>query len=118
MQLPLYRKLLRVFLDRIMNEVLPGETGAARLQQLGLFTMIYALEEDGTPVTTERLAEITGQSRSVVVKQLQKLEGIGAIERRPGLNKKGRGLVYHLFVKHNEQTEKLLRAIGTTRQKR
>jgi hypothetical protein len=112
MQLPLVRKLIRMFVERIMSEVLPDETGAARLQQLGLFTMIFSLEQEGEPVTAARLVEITGQSKSQVQKQLVKLERIQVIERRQVPNKVGRGRVFHLYVRHTEQTEKLLKALG------
>ena len=57
MQLALVRKLIGMFVERIVSEILPNETGAARLQQLGLFTLIFTLEENGTPVTAERLVK-------------------------------------------------------------
>jgi DNA-binding transcriptional ArsR family regulator len=112
MQLALVRKLIGMFVERIVSEILPHETGAARLQQLGLFTLIFALEENGTPVTAERLAKITGQSKSAVQKQLVKLEDVGVIERRKALSKSGRGRAFHLFIKHNDKTERLMKALG------
>jgi DNA-binding MarR family transcriptional regulator len=118
MQLALVRKLIGMFVERIVSEVFPDETGAARLQQLGLFTLIFVLEENGTPVTAERLAEITGQSKSSVQKQLVKLEDVGVIERRTALSKSGRGRALHLFVKHNEKTERLLKTIGGAKRQR
>jgi hypothetical protein len=48
-----------VLVERILAEVLPDETGAARLQQVGLFTLIYMLEGDGEPVTATRIARMT-----------------------------------------------------------
>ena len=120
MQLSLVRELIGMFVERIVSEVLPNETGAARLQQLGLFTLIFALEQSRTPITAARLAEITQQSLSAIQKQLLKLENVGVIERRQVVSKSGRGRAFHLFVKHSVQTEKLLRAMGKTkaRQKR
>jgi predicted transcriptional regulator len=121
MQLPPIRKLVGMFVARIVDEIVPGETGAARLQQIGLFTLIFVLEENGTPVTAERLAQITRQQVSAVQKQLLKLENVGVIERRKALSKSGRGRALHLFIKHNEKTEKLLKAmgkVGTKRKKR
>jgi response regulator of citrate/malate metabolism len=82
MQLALVRELVGMFVTRIVDEIIPGETGAARLQQIGLFTLIFVLEQDGEPVTADRLAEITQQSKSAVQKQLQKLEDVDVIERR------------------------------------
>jgi hypothetical protein len=32
------RAIIRMFVERILDEVFPDETGAARLQQIGLFT--------------------------------------------------------------------------------
>lgn len=118
MQLALIRKLVGMFVARIVDEIVPDETGAARLQQIGLFTLIFVLEENGTPVTAERLAEITHQSKSAVQKQLVKLEDVGIIERRQVLSKSGRGRAFHLFIKHNEKTEKLLKAMGKAGTKR
>jgi len=39
MQPTLVGKLIGMFVDRIISEVLAGETGAACLQQVGLFTL-------------------------------------------------------------------------------
>jgi hypothetical protein len=103
MQLPLVRKLIGMFVERIVSEIIPDETGAARLQQLGLFILIFVLEENGTPVTAARLATITRQKDSAVQKQLVKLENVGVIERRKALSKSGRGRAFHLFIKHNEK---------------
>jgi predicted transcriptional regulator len=112
MQLALVQELVGIYVTRIVDEIIPGETGAARLQQIGLFTLIFVLEKGGEPVTADRLAEITDQSKSAVQKQLQKLEDIDVIERRKALNKSGRGRAYHLFIKHNDKTKKLLKALG------
>src|SRR4051812_42091667 len=91
MQLELVRSLLRMLIERIVSEIFPGETGAARLQQLGLFVLIFAYEEDGKPVTATRLSELTGQSRNRVYKQLEKLDAIGVIDRKDILSPHGRG---------------------------
>src|SRR6266853_202715 len=100
MQLQLVRKLVGMFVDRILSEVFPDETGAARLQQVGLFTLIFVLEQRGETVTAARLAELTGQSPSAVYKQLEKLEKVDVIERRKVPNKLGRSFVFHLWIKH------------------
>lgn len=118
MQLALVRKLIGMFVARIVSEILPDETGAARLQQLGLFTLIFALEQNGTPVTAARLAEITHQSKSAVQKQLLKLEQVEVIERRQVLSTSGRGRAFHLFVRHNEKTAKLMKALGAGKGRR
>jgi len=114
MQLALVQELVGIYVTRIVDGIIPGETGAARLQQIGLFTLIFVLERGGEPVTADRIAKITDQSKSAVQKQLQKLEEIDVIERHKALNKSGRGRAYHLFIKHNEKTKKLLKAIGGT----
>ena len=80
-----------MFVERIVSEIIPSETGAARLQQLGLFLLIFVLEENGTPVTAARLAEMSGQKISAVQKQLLKLEKVELIERRQVVSKSGRG---------------------------
>src|SRR3989442_1237564 len=50
MQVDHNRELIRMFVERILDAVLPKETGAARLQQVGLFTLIYMLQADEEPV--------------------------------------------------------------------
>ena len=112
MQLEFVRKLIGMYVERIVSEVFPDETGAARLQQVGLFTLIFVLQGGKEPVTAARVSDLTGQSLSVVQKQLLKLEKVGVIERKPALNRQGRGRAYHLFIKQNEQTKRLLQAIG------
>jgi predicted transcriptional regulator len=118
MELALVQELVGLYVTRIVDEIIPGETGAARLQQIGLFTLIFVLERNGEPVTADRLAKITDQSKSAVQMQLQKLEDIDVIERRQALNKSGRGRAFHLFIKHNEKTKKLIKALGKTGRKR
>lgn len=112
MQLELVRKLIGMYVERILGEVFPDETGAARLQQIGLFTLIFVLEGGKEPVTAARVSELTGQSLSVVQKQLLKLEKVGVIERKSVLNRRGRGRAYHLSIKENERSKRLLQAIG------
>src|SRR5258707_10999363 len=102
MQLKFVGKLVGMFVDRILDEVFPSETGAARLQQVGLFTLIFVLEQRGETVTSTRLIELTGQARSAVYKQLDKLEAVDIIERKKAPNKQGRSYVYHLSIKHND----------------
>jgi predicted transcriptional regulator len=93
MQLQFVRKLIGMYVERIVGKVFPNETGAARLQQVGLFTLIFALEEGDVPVTTARLSKMTGQSRSKVHLQLQKLVKVGVVEQKKALNRHGRGQV-------------------------
>jgi predicted transcriptional regulator len=95
--------------DRIVREIFPDETGAARLQQVGLFILIFVLDGDRAPVTPARLAEMTGQSVSQVQKQLQKLVEVGVIERKKA---RGRAHAFHVAVKHTEKTKRLLAAMS------
>jgi hypothetical protein len=53
---------LRMRLERILEKAFPDESGAARLQQVGLFTLIYLLQSDKVEVTARRLSHMTGQS--------------------------------------------------------
>jgi len=105
------RAIIRMFVERILDEVFPDETGAARLQQIGLFTLVYALQDDKEPVTAARLATLTQQSASQIGKQLQKLMAIDLIERTQVLNRQGRGYAWHLSIKDTEKTRKLRKAI-------
>jgi predicted transcriptional regulator len=111
MQLELVRSLLRMLIERIIGEIFPRETGAARLQQLGLLLLIFAYEEDGKPVTATRLAELTGQSRNRVYKQLEKLDAVDVIDRMDILSPHGRGRTFALSIKHNAKTKRLLKLL-------
>ena len=112
MQLESIRQLIRMFIERIVRETFPGETGAARLQQLGLFVLIFAYENEDEPVTATLLSALTGQSRNRVYKQLEKLDEVGIIQRTEILSRHGRGRTYQLSIKHNEKTKRLLEAMG------
>jgi predicted transcriptional regulator len=111
MQLQFVGKLVGMFVSRIVGNVFPNETGAARLQQVGLFTLIFTLEQDGKPVTAQRLAKLSGQSVSKVHLQLQKLLKVNVIKRTPALNRHGRGQVFHFSIKHTAKTKRLIKAI-------
>ena len=111
MQSDVASDLLRMFVDRILSEVFPDETGASRLQQLGLFTMIFALQGREEPVTAARLSELTGQSDSQVSRQLQKLIARGLVERTKVRNKAGAGHAWQLAIKHTPASKRLLDAM-------
>lgn len=109
MGIDLARDLMLMFVERILDEVFPGETGASRLQQVGLFTIIFALEGRGELVTASRIAEITGQSDSQVHRQLQKLIARDLIARTRAKN--ARGQPWELSVKYTPGARKLVDAI-------
>jgi predicted transcriptional regulator len=111
MQLQLARKLLAIFVDPILDEIAPGETGAARLQQIGLFTLIFMLDKDGKGVTAQELADRTGQTLSTIYKQAEKLERVGVVEKRKTLNKQGRGQAFFFSVKQNAKAKRVIDAI-------
>lgn len=105
------RKEIRMRIERILKKVLPNESGAARLQQVGLFTLIYMLQGDNEPVTARRLALMTGQAEGNVGNQLKKLLDVQVIERTQILNKQGRGLAWHLSISDNPKSRRLAKAI-------
>src|SRR2546421_13097770 len=104
-------KSLRMLLERILEKAFPRESGAARLQQVGLFTLIYVLQADKETVTARRLSRITGQSEGDVSNQVRKLMELDLVERTQILNKQGRGRAYQLTIKDNGQTKRLTKAI-------
>jgi predicted transcriptional regulator len=106
------QQLIRMLVERILAAVFPKETGAARLQQVGLFTLIYMLQGDAEPVTASRLARMTGQSVGEIGVQLKKLIKVELVERTKILNRQGRGYAYALSVKHNRKSQRLLRALN------
>jgi hypothetical protein len=87
------------------------ETGAARLQQIGLFTLIFVLQNDAEPVTASQLATLSGQAHSEVSRQVQKLLKIGLVERTAITSPHYRGRAWHLSVKRGPESEKLLKAL-------
>ena len=112
------RDELRMFTERILENVFPDETGAARLQQAGLFLLIYVLQGDGEPVTVSRLKRLTGQGDAGLNIQLKKLIKIGLIEKTQILNKQGRGRAFHLSIKDGPKTRRLAKAIEKSGAKR
>jgi predicted transcriptional regulator len=111
MQAELSRKLLRMHVERIVNEVFPKETGALRMQQIGLFTLIYVLQGDEEPVTAARIAAMVGQTSGQVHRQLQKLLKLKLIDRKRIRNKQGRGHAWALTIKNTKETRRLAKAI-------
>src|SRR3954462_11161784 len=74
MQLNLARPFLKMITRRILEETFPGETGASRLQQIGLFTLILSMEDEhDNPPTATRLAALTKQSESQIARMVRKL---------------------------------------------
>jgi predicted transcriptional regulator len=100
-----------MLVEPILSEVFPNETGAARLQQIGLFTLIFMFQGEAEPVTEARLAALSGHSQSHINRQLKKLLAIGVIERTAALGPHGRGRAWHLSVKHTPQTQALAKAL-------
>src|ERR1043166_5497125 len=105
------RELLWMFVERIVDEIFPNETGASRLQQVGLFTLIYLMQRD-PPVTAARVAAVTRQSQSQIHRQMQKLIALKLIKRTKILNKQGRGHAFRLEINYSAKAKKLIKAIG------
>ncbi len=118
MQLDLSQEIIRMFIERIVNETFPDETGAFRLQQIGLFTLIYALQGDKEPVTAALLSVMMGQTDSQIHRQLKNLMARGLVERTQIKNKQGRGQAWALSIKHNAKTMRLVEAISKAGGKR
>src|ERR1043166_6504271 len=98
------RKVIRMLVERILAKTFPKETGAARLQQVGLFTLIYMLQGDKEPVTVSLLTRMTGQGDAQIIRQLRKLIDVGLVERTQILNRQGRGRAFALSIKHTPKT--------------
>jgi|GEM_PF-1286494 len=111
MQVELSRQRLRMFIERIVNKVFAKETGALRMQQIGLFTLIYVLQDDEEPVTASRIAAMMHQSNGQVHRQLKKLLDRKLVKRERVRNKQGRGHAYKLTINDTAETRKLARAI-------
>ena len=111
MQPDVSREVLWMFVERIVNKVFAKETGASRLQQVGLFTLIYLMQRD-PPVTAARIAEITRQSQSQIHRQLKKLLALKIIDRKQIPNKQGRGRAYELTIRDTKESKRLMKEIG------
>jgi len=112
MQVELSRQRLRMFIEQIVNKVFPDESGALRMQQIGLFTLIYVMQDGEQPVTASRIAAMMGQSNGQVHRQLQKLLDLKLVSRERVRNKQGRGHAYNLKINETPQTRRLARAIA------
>jgi DNA-binding transcriptional regulator GbsR (MarR family) len=104
------RELLWMYIERIVDEIFPRETGASRLQQVGLFTLIYVMQRQ-PPVTAARIAEVTRQSQSQIHRQMKKLIRLKLIKRTKILNKQGRGHAFKLEINYTAKAKRLLNAI-------
>ncbi len=113
MQLELIYNLVRMFAERIVAAALKDESGAARLQQVGLFTLIFMLQADEEPVTAVRLSRMTGQSQSQIHHQVIKLLKLQLIKRKSIGNPKGRGRAYKLIINYTPETRRLARKISS-----
>ncbi|MEA2880643.1 MAG: hypothetical protein QOF14_5839 [Hyphomicrobiales bacterium] len=111
MQLDRSRELIRMLVARIIDDAFPNETPAARLHQVGLFTLIFMLQGDEEPVTAARLARITGLADAQIIRHVQKLTDRKLVERTKILNKQGRGRAFRLTIKYSTKTKRLLEAI-------
>ncbi len=112
MQVDRSRELIRMFVERIIDKAFPEETAAARLQQVGLFTLIYMLEGEEEPVTAARLARITGLADAQVITHLHKLIARKLIKRAKITNKQSRGRAFQLSINHTKETQRLADAIA------
>jgi DNA-binding transcriptional regulator GbsR (MarR family) len=106
-----HRELLWMFVAQIVDEIFPNETGASRLQQVGLFTLIYLMQRE-PPVTAARVAEVTRQSPSQIQRQLKKLLHLKLIKRTQIKNKQGRGHAFELTINYSPKAKRLIAAIG------
>jgi len=102
-----------MLIERILENAFPDETGAARLQQLGLFTLIYLLQGKEEPVTARQLSQLTGQLEGSISAQVKKLVALDLVERTPILQKQGRGRAFQLTVKDTPQAKRVTKAIDT-----
>jgi DNA-binding MarR family transcriptional regulator len=76
-----------------------------------MFTLIFAGDEGGQPLSASQIAELTGHDTSQLARLLRKLIDRDLIERRPG---PGRGAPQLLYVKHSPASKKLI-AVMTKR---
>ncbi|HEX8165246.1 MAG TPA: helix-turn-helix domain-containing protein [Beijerinckiaceae bacterium] len=111
MPLDQFQTLLRMLVEPILEEIWPDESGAARVQQVGLFTLIFMLQSTDEPVTASRIVALTRQTHSQVHKQLQKLLAVGLIERTKIKPPGGKGQSWALTVSYTPKTQKLIDAM-------
>jgi hypothetical protein len=110
MQPELFR-LVRMLVEPILAEIFPDETPAARVQQIGVFTLIFMLQADDEPVTSARVAAVSGLKSSQVHRSVQKLLKVGVLERTAITSPHGRGRAWHLSIKHTPESERLAQAL-------
>jgi predicted ArsR family transcriptional regulator len=105
------RDLFRMFVERIVKRAFAKESAAARLQQIGVFALIYMMERDEEPLTAARLSQYTGLTDGQVLIHLRKLVKRGLVERTKITSKHGKGRSFRLSIKHNDRTKKLVDAL-------
>ena len=118
MQLEFVGKFVGMYVDPILDRIFPDETGAARLQQIGLFTLILVLEARGESVTAKRLSEVTGQHFSAIHLQMEKLLDAKVVGTRSVSNRIARGRAFEFFVVQNAKTKRLLKALDKAARKK
>ncbi len=118
MQLSFVGKFVGMYVDPILGRIFRGETGAARLQQVGLFTLIMVLEARGESVTARRLSEVTGQATSAIHLQMEKLLEAKVVGKRRVSNRVGRSYAFEFFVMQNAKTKRLLKALDKAARKK
>ena len=112
MQLAFLGNLVGMSVDRILAEILPGETGAARLQQLGLFLLVFVLEQRGEKATVARIRELTRQSQSAIYKQLEKLVDVEVVKRTTTKINRRPGFVNEFSINYGDKAQRLIAAMG------
>ena len=110
MQPELFR-LIRMLVERILAEAFPGESAAARAQQVAVFAFVFMLQGDDQPVTSSRIAAVSGLQTGQIHKQLQKLLRLGIVERTAITSPHGRGRAWHLSIGHTPETQALADAL-------
>ncbi|MDQ0563026.1 hypothetical protein QO004_004835 [Rhizobium mesoamericanum] len=95
-RMQLEQAFMTMSINQILNNPLEGETPSARLKQVGLMTVIGAL--NGEPLTLSRLVDITGLTRSGVGECMGPLVERGILVEEMGKNSMGRGMArqFHL----------------------
>ncbi len=112
------RELFRMFVERIVKRAFAKESAAARLQQIGVFALIYMMERDAEPLTAARIAQFTGLADTQVLTHVRKLVERGMVVRTKITSRHGKGRSYRLSIKHTAETKKLVEALDMSEQKK
>lgn len=93
------RQLPECYARQVLKHPLPNESGAERLQQVGILFAILGHQKQGEVVTTKRLAALCGMAASQTSRLVKPLMQRGLVRREVIVEPRRRSIDYALRVR-------------------